>query len=115
MIDYIQLEENFKYYSKDVVIKIIDLYLDSYNERIDTIHKNLRENDLEKLKFNAHSMKGIIANFMDKDSFVIAGKLEAKASQAEIDGLEELFIEFQMLTTNLLLELTNYKEKLNRE
>jgi HPt (histidine-containing phosphotransfer) domain-containing protein len=112
MIDYIKLEENFRYYSKEVVIKIIDLYLDGYNERIETIHRNLKENDLEKLKFNAHSLKGVISTFMDNDAFALAGELEARAINMEIENLEELFVKLQMAAMQLFLELTVYKEKL---
>lgn len=115
MIDYKELNESFKYYSTEVVIKIIDLYLDSYNERIAMLSKNIADKDLEMVKFNAHKFKSVIGNFRAAEPFSLARELEEKASLGVAEGLTDLMEKLQFSTTELFLELTEYRTKLTGE
>jgi HPt (histidine-containing phosphotransfer) domain-containing protein len=112
MIDYKELDESFKYYSTEVVIKIIDLFLDNHNEYIAMLQKNIADQDLDMVKFNAHKFKSVIGNFRAAEPFSLARELEEKATMGVSEGLTDLMEKLQFSTTELFLELTEYRTML---
>ena len=65
MIDRQKLNQNFQYFDNETIIEIIDIFFSEYPERVEKIQKNIAEKDFTQLKFNAHSIKGVVANFQD--------------------------------------------------
>jgi len=90
-IDKERFKENFGYFDKEVVLEIINMYLEEYPQRIEVIKKNIDEKDFENLKFNAHSLKGVISNFVAEDARLAAKQLEDKGAAKDPESLDELF------------------------
>jgi len=111
MIDRGRFKENFFYLDKEVVIEIIDIFLGEYKERLKILQKNISEKDFTGLKFNAHSLKGVIANFMDPLTIELTRKLDEQAKHESMDGLEELFISLNEGTISLVNELQELKKE----
>jgi len=112
MIDSIKFKENFQYFEKDVVIEIIDIFESEYQERFMNIEKNVNERDFVQLKFNAHSLKGVIANFMDPTAIELSRKLDEVAKNKEISGLQEHFTRLKTSCDSLLEELRQIRKDL---
>ncbi|MBL7137519.1 MAG: Hpt domain-containing protein [Bacteroidales bacterium] len=109
MIDRERFRENFIYLDKEVVIEIIDIFLSEYVERLSAIQKNITEQDFTRLKFNAHSLKGVIANFMDPVSIELSRKLDEHAKNETSKGLQELYNNLKRETESLAKELQEIK------
>ena len=107
MIDKNLFIENFSFFDKEVVLEIIDIFIKEYPDRIKTLELNIKNKDSKSINFNAHSLKGIIANFVDEETRELAKKLEFKGKNENFDGIDELF---QKVKSNGDLLINDLKE-----
>jgi len=105
MIDRHKLNQNFQYFDKETITEIIDLFFSEYPDRVEKMQQNIDEKNFTQLKFNAHSLKGVVANFHDPVSIDYARKLDDKAKSRDPDGLQELFEELKSACNDLMKEL----------
>jgi HPt (histidine-containing phosphotransfer) domain-containing protein len=112
MINLENFNENFKYYGNDVVVQIIDMFIEDHQEDLKMIGQNISNKDFLSLRFNAHHLKGSIANFMDPDTTELTLKLEQMGETKTEDGLIETFTQLQSATKMLLKELLNHRKKI---
>lgn len=63
MVNKQAFTDTFQYFDKDVIIEIIDIFIGESPERLFNLEQNINEGNFEKLRFNAHSLKGVVANF----------------------------------------------------
>ena len=109
MIDRQKLNQNFQYFDKETIIEIIDIFFEEYPERIQKMRKNIEDLDFVQLKFNAHSLKGVIANFQDPECIELSRKLDEMAKNQEKNGLSDVFKNLMAASDKLLEELTSLK------
>ncbi len=102
--------ENFQYFDKEIVLDIINIFIDEYPERMKTIKKNIDEKDFQQLGFNAHSLKGVIANFVAPEPQDLAKQLEMKGKNNDGDGVEELYEKLKEKCDILVEELKELKQ-----
>lgn len=102
MIDKEKFQENFKYFDKELIVEIIDMFINEQPDRLSKIKKNIEDLDMDALKFNAHSLKGVIANFMAETPKTHARILEEKAKMNDSSGLNEDYENLMESTTQLL-------------
>lgn len=112
MINLENFNENFKYYGNDIVVQIIDMFVEDYQEELKMIEQNIINKDFLSLRFNAHHLKGSIANFMDPETTELTRKLEEMGENKTEDSLAETFSELQLATKILLKELLLHREKI---
>lgn len=96
---------SFQYFDKEIVSEIIEIFIDEYPDRIENIAKSLESNDFSQLKFHAHSIKGVIANFAAPEAQETAKLLENKGAEGIEEGTQELFEKLKLLTEAMLEEL----------
>jgi HPt (histidine-containing phosphotransfer) domain-containing protein len=113
MIDLENFNENFKYYGKQVVCEIIDIFAEEYPDRMISLQKSVADEDFDEIKFNAHSLKGVIVNFMDPEPIELARKLEEMGENKTDVGLTETFEKLRYSTLNLLNELKEYRKTIH--
>lgn len=104
-----QFIDSFQYFDKEIVLEIIDIFIDEYPERIENLEISINNKDFPQLKFHAHSIKGVIANFAAPEAQELARQLENKGSSEDIEGTTELFEELKRMTENMLVELEGLK------
>jgi HPt (histidine-containing phosphotransfer) domain-containing protein len=109
MIDRQKLNQNFQYFDKETIIEIIDIFFEEYPARIQTMRKNIEDLDFVQLKFNAHSLKGVIANFQDPLCIELSRKLDEMAKNQEKNGLSGVFEDLVAASDKLLEELKGLK------
>ena len=109
MIDRQKLNQNFQYFDKETIIEIIDIFFSEYPERVEKIQKNISEKDFIQLKFNTHSLKGVVANFLDPITIDLTKKLDERAKNQDSLGLQQLFDNLKSACQKLLEELTVLK------
>ncbi len=104
-IDSEQFKENFQYFDKEIVLEIIDIFINEYPDRIKTIGESIENKDFDKIRFNSHSMKGVVANFTAPDIQNQAKDLEIKGTNKDLDGINEMFEKFKTDSSAMLEEL----------
>lgn len=109
MIDREKLQQNFQYFDKETIIEIIDIFFSEYPERVEKITKNIQDGDFTQLKFNAHSLKGVVANFQDPVTIDLSRKLDDMAKNQVAAGLPELFEDLKKACDKLMDELNALK------
>lgn len=72
--------DTYQYFDKEVILEIIDIFIDECPDRLTTLEQNIREANFDKLRFNAHSLKGVVANFSAPLAFEKVKQLEKTAS-----------------------------------
>ncbi|MFH1121035.1 MAG: Hpt domain-containing protein [Bacteroidota bacterium] len=63
MVNKQNFYETYQFFDKSVIIEIIDIFISEYAERFEKLTKNIADRDFQNMRFNAHSLKGVIANF----------------------------------------------------
>lgn len=111
VIDEKAFMETFQYFDKSIVIEIIDIFIQEYPDRIAALKKDIEAKDFNKLKFDAHSMKGVISNFFAEAPQKYAKELELKGVKGDGEGLTELFESLQNYSNDLLEDLELMKPK----
>jgi len=112
MINLENFNENFKYYGNDVVVQIIDMFIEDHQEDLKMIEQNITNKDFLSLRFNAHHLKGSVANFMDPETTELSRKLEEMGENKTEDSLAETFTELQLATKILLKELLAHRRNI---
>ncbi len=110
MIDKKQFSENFQYFDNEIVTEIINIFIDEYPERMQTLRKNIDDKDFEQLKFNAHSLKGVVANFVAPEVQELARQLELKGANQDLNGVEPLYAELKEKAGMVVEELKELKK-----
>lgn len=110
LIDNTQFTDNFQYFDKEIVLEIIDIFINEYPDRIKSISENIEQQDFDSLRFSAHSMKGVIANFIAIDVQEIARDLEMKGANKDFTDVPELFETFKTKSATMLEELKALRE-----
>ena len=113
MINLENFNENFKYYGNDVVIQIIDMFIEDHQEDLKMIGQNINNKDFLSLRFNAHHLKGSVANFMDPVTTELTRRLEEMGDSKTEDGLADIYEELQSAIEILLKELLMHREKIS--
>jgi HPt (histidine-containing phosphotransfer) domain-containing protein len=91
MIEKKEIQKQFRYYDREVVREIIDLFLQTYKQKLELLHSSIAANDLEQVNMHAHSLKGLAGTFMAQETQALAAKMEEMARNNFSAGLHELF------------------------
>lgn len=111
VIDETSFKETFQYFDKSIVLEIIDLFIAEYPGRIASIKNDIANRNFDGLKFNAHSIKGVIANFFASEPHQYARELENKGAAKDGSGLEELVLQLDQSCLQLIEDLKQMKEQ----
>ncbi len=104
-----QFLENFQYFDKEVVLEIINIFLEEYPQRMETLQTNINERDFDQLRFNAHSLKGVVANFVAPEVQELAKTLELKGANKDIKDLDTIYNELKDKADVMVSELKELK------
>ena len=104
-----QFQENFKFFDKEIIVEIIDLFIDEFDERMMNLKSNIEASDMEQLIFHAHSLKGVISNFVADEPRELARALEEKAKEKDQPALIDLYYKLYNSTSKLVEELKTIK------
>ena len=111
--------DTYQYFDKAVIVEIIDIFIDECPGRMATLEQNIKEANLEKFRFNAHSLKGVVANFSAPPVFEKVKELEKMAAHLieengkEINN-EELMASLSSIKT-MVAEMMDDLKKIKKE
>ncbi len=105
MINWEKFDENFKHYGDDVMVQIIDMFIDDHRDDLKLIEQAILNRDYAGIKFNAHHLKGSVATFMDAHATELLRKLEEMGDMKVDAGISDVFISLKSALNSLLQEL----------
>lgn len=111
MIDKEVFASNYEIFDKEIVKEIITIYITEYPERMIKLEEVIKAGDFDQIYKTAHSLKGVTANFFDKESEDLARTIEEKGRAGDGDGLMELFVKLKASTDQLIVELDNLQKE----
>jgi HPt (histidine-containing phosphotransfer) domain-containing protein len=111
MINRALFASTYQNFDNSVVCEIIDIYIEELPERMTALQFDIKNPDFEQLVRDAHSIKGVIANFYDETARHLAYRLEEKGKAKDSDGLVALFSEFRIACESLAIELQSIKKE----
>jgi HPt (histidine-containing phosphotransfer) domain-containing protein len=110
-INEIALIEKKEMLGEELLIEIIDMFLDSYSGSLNNIEDNIKNSDFPSLIFNAHSFKNDLGNFGSQEVIDLAYQLEKKGRDNDTSGLDELFKNIKATIEHLAVELKEFKNQ----
>jgi len=103
--------DTFQYFDKPIVLEIIDIFLNESESRINAIRSDIESGNLNALKFDAHSFKGVVANFMAEETMSLARELEHRGAEGKNEGLNELLALLEKSTEYLVADLKEIRKE----
>jgi len=88
------------------------MFAEDYQEDMKMIEQNINNKDFLSLRFNAHHLKGSIANFMDPETTELTRKLEEMGETKTDEGLTKTYTELRSAIEALMHELVIYRKKM---
>ncbi len=111
VIDKEAFLDTFQYFDKPIVIEIIDIFINEQPERIERIENAINNKDFDTLKFDAHSLKGVIANFVAEKPHQLARTMEMKGTEKDDSELESLLENLKTATLELVDDLRELRQE----
>lgn len=105
VIDKVSFLDTFQYFDRSIVVEIIDIFLKEYPERLEALKKDIEKNDFEALRFDAHSLKGVVSNFVAEQTVSLARQMEFKAGEKDATGLPILHQQLEQSVVDLVDDL----------
>ncbi len=73
--------ETYHYFDKSVIIEIIDIFLDEYQGKLEKLYNDVKARDFTGLRFTAHNLKGVVANFSAPSLLEMVKNFEKSAAE----------------------------------
>lgn len=120
MVNKQEFLDTYNYFEKSFLIEIIDIFISEHVGRFEKIYADINARDFNALRFDAHSLKGVIANFCAPVAWELARDLEKKGSYLQDndgDGFNETEILGQIdalrnAVNSMVVELSDLKIEL---
>lgn len=103
MVNKQEFLDTYNYFEKSILVEIIDIFVNEYNGRIEKIYNDVMERDYNALRFDAHGLKGVIANFCAPVAWEQARGLEKKGTELQNNNGEG-FNEAELLNQITILK-----------
>ena len=111
MLDKAIFASNYEIFDKEIVCEIINIYITEYPDRMAKLEEVINLGDLDLIYKTAHSLKGVTANFFDKESEEVARVIEEKGRAGDGTGLQDLFVKLKASTDKLVIDLAELKKE----
>lgn len=119
MVDKQVFTDTYQYFDKEVIVEIIDIFIDECPNRLVVLEQNIKEANFDKLRFNAHSLKGVVANFSAPPAYERMKELEKIAADLlEENGKEfnkKELLEDLYIIKEMIYEIMNDLKEIKKE
>jgi HPt (histidine-containing phosphotransfer) domain-containing protein len=105
MIDRSKFREQFKYYDSELIVEVIDVFINELPKRLSDLQSDVENKDFSRLMQNAHSFKGLVGTFLATEPYEISGVIEEMAKKQDETGLPGLFSRLHSASQELAKDL----------
>ncbi|MCF8218050.1 MAG: Hpt domain-containing protein [Bacteroidales bacterium] len=103
----------YKAYGDDMIIELIDTFLQDYPEKLSVLNDAIKNKDFETINRYSHSLKGSLGIFSADEARDAAYRLELAGKNNDDSNLNELYAQFDQHLNHLNQELINIKNELS--
>jgi signal transduction histidine kinase/FixJ family two-component response regulator/HPt (histidine-containing phosphotransfer) domain-containing protein len=106
ILDYDDFISKSKTFGKTAFTDILELLLKEVPKKVKAIEAAYERNDLESLKFEAHSLKGVVLNFNAPGFTALAVELDTQISVKNYEDSVRTFAELKEMSADYLNEIS---------
>ena len=110
IIDRATFDQQYGDFDKEILIDILDTFLNDCPSRMAEIDKSIREKNHKSLEFSAHKLKGAISVFTITKPYEISQEIVDKARKKDGSGLDKLYVELKTNVEELVNEIKEIRE-----
>ncbi len=110
MINKEIFEMTYGSFDKEIIVEILDIFINEHEDRFAEMDKNLADGDFALLGANAHGLKGSIAQLFAEEEKAIAQEVESMGKQNISEGIEEKYKAMREACDRLVEEVQAYKK-----
>ncbi len=108
ILDVTDFKEKSCSYGKQVFADIVKMYAEEIPNKISSISSAFETNDINKIKFEAHSLKGIALNFKADKFNKLCIEFDRTIFCGETGVSKKVFDEIKELSQNYIAELNRF-------
>lgn len=97
---------------EEILLEVIDIFHAAQADLLVGIKEGIETKDAEKLRINAHTMKGVLGNFYAKAGAGLAYELELCGKKKEFAQAEKLFYSLETFVKTFMAEIAVLKSNL---
>lgn len=97
---------------EEILVDMITHFISSAHNLMNSLKDSIEAQDVEKLKLNAHTLKGVMSNFYADESKKLAIDLEKCAERGVFDRTEEILHQLEAAQKSFINEVVFLKNKL---
>lgn len=116
MIDKQEFDEFYQFYNDNMVVEIIDLFLDEYPGRVIALKENILAKNFGKtdghIGFIAHKLKGLMVYLYDPIPIEYAEAIIDLDDKGISEGMMELYDKLVPAVDDLVLQVKEIRTKL---
>ncbi len=114
IIDHEELLLKMDQLGKNSFIDILELYAKEIPDKISGLSSAVENNDREKIRFEAHSLKGVVSNFGSGQFLELCRELEQNSSNYKTADLKSVFERMKSVSDKYLDELKRFLTEFRR-
>lgn len=111
MINTEVFEMTYGSFDNEIIIEILDIFINEHEGRFAEMDKNIADGALELLGANAHGLKGSIAQLFAEEEAVFAQAVESSGKEKIAEGIEAKYQDLKSACDQLVKEVETYKLK----
>ncbi len=108
LIDTQEFGIKIRQLGKDTFTDILKLYYRELPEKISRIGSALESDDIERVKFESHSLKGVVSNFGTGRFIELCMELEKRSAASDIKELKDIFKKLKEASSQYMIELETF-------
>lgn len=97
-------------FPKAIIQKLFQSFLSNSDNSLVRLKTAVDEKDIEKIRQAAHALKGVIGNLHIESMRKLAEEMEYKSRNGEINGIHELYADFEEKMFRLQIEIKTFLE-----
>ncbi len=94
---------------KEIVVEMLDMYLESYEKDMEKISKAIENNELDGLAKVVHTFKGSVSNFFAHKTVKIAKSLELAIRDNDQSEINKYHEDLKLAVEELAVEMRKFK------
>lgn len=110
MIDWDKFNLYMQSYGKEVILEVIDIFINEFPQNISDLKKNVEEMDFPQLDIHAHTLKSNCAIFGATEAAKLALKLELMGKKKVDEDMIGVLAQLVPAGEELIKELEQYKK-----
>lgn len=110
VIDADALDRLQEWGGSDLILQLVQIFLDHAPERVAQIRRGFEADGLEEAEMGAHSLRASAGNLGARRLEDLAGRIEERVSGGELDAARELVDELEVAFGEACRELERLRE-----